>query len=510
MANELRIDYTAAMTMTARIRNVAGQAWHVASAVFETYGASGHLASSYDISMTHKGNGRYVGDFPSGILATAGDYFAQFWDSTITDIPIGAQDLYVRAGVVYALSGLLGLHGAGAGHYLVTLTIRTTAGAALAGVRVWLSTDGNAENNVSGAKTTDDAGQATFYCDYTTYYIHCHRTGYTFASASFTAASGSVSFTKDIATAASSGSANDYATAFLVRMIAQVRKWANEPVINSKYSDDWLIERAENIHALVLAEKSRPQQDPVVALVEIAVVSGTNDYVLPACFGPIQAVYYASGYGTKIFYRRGSSYNISGKGVLVEGNLLRLQDTTLVEDQTITVEAWPLGTARLHCGTCTVNAAGDEVTLGATPYKGTLDMAVNAYLGSMLRVFNVTGSASTGNCIQERKITAYNYSTRVATLAAALSPIPAAGAGGYIYYEIAPQIPIGLDAIIAPKIAWEILNAEGVPKKAAGCLAVYKENLRHLRLAAFASQLPSAGLVDADSYQNQAFGGNTW
>ena len=41
MANELRIDYTAAMTMTARIRNVAGQAWHVASAVFETYGANG-------------------------------------------------------------------------------------------------------------------------------------------------------------------------------------------------------------------------------------------------------------------------------------------------------------------------------------------------------------------------------------------------------------------------------------------------------------------------------------
>jgi hypothetical protein len=67
-----------------------------------------------------------------------------------------------------------------------------------------------------------------------------------------------------------------------------------------------------------------------------------------------------------------------------------------------------------------------------------------------------------------------------------------------------------MDAIIAPRIAWEMLNAEGVPKKAAGCLMIYQQNMRHLRLSAFASQLQSAGLADADTYQNRAFEGNAY
>lgn len=498
--------YTIGQTVTARVRNASGQYWHVATSAFEAYAAGGHAASSYDVTMTGSGAG-FTGTFPTGIT-TAGDYNVEYWDSTITDTPVGYQDVYVRAGTAYNFSGLIGLGSSGAGNYAVALTIRTAAGVALAGARVWLSTDGVSSNNVSGSKTTDNAGLVTFYCDYTTYYVHCHLAGYTFAAASFTAAAGSVTFTKDIATAIVTGSASDYATAFLVRYLALVQKKANEPTINKKFSDDYLIERAEEVFALVLGEKQRQEQDPIVATIEITVVDGQNDYVLPACFGPIQAVYYDSGQGTKWFYRRGSSYNPCGQGVWVEGNLLRLQDSLIAYGETITVEAWPTGTARLHCGVCTINADGDEVTLGATPYLGTLDKSINAYLGSILRIINVTGTSPTGNCIQQCKITSYNWSTRVATLAAALSPIPAAGAGGYIYYEIAPQIPITLDAIIGYKVAADLLSGEGLPKKADGCLRVYQANLRHLRLSAFASQLPSAGLSDADTFQNAAYGGN--
>ncbi|MFH0981807.1 MAG: hypothetical protein V2A79_09740 [Planctomycetota bacterium] len=509
--NELKLDYTAGQTVTARVRNAAGQAFHIAGGAFETYGAGGHAAGSYDVAMTDSGNGAYRGTFPAAVTALAAnaDYYVQFWDSTITTSAVGRQEIFVRNGSVYGLADVIGLHGAGPGDYLVTLTIRTTAGAPLPGTRVWLSTDGDRENPVSGAKVTNDAGVVTFYCDYTTYYIHCHLVGHTFAAASFTAAAGSVAFTKDIGTAVTaSGSASDYATAFLIRMIGQVRKWANEPTINVLYSDDWIIERAENVYALVLGEKQRQESDPIVATIEISVASGTNDYVLPDCFGPVQAVYYNVGHGCKVFYHRGSSYNMKGKGVWVEGNLLRLQDSAIAYGETITVEAQPNGLARLHAGTCTLNAAGTLATLGATPYKGTLDLQVNAYLGSILRIIKVTGTSPTGNYIQQRKITAYNVETRAATLAAALNPVPAAGAGGYIFYEIAPQIPIGLDAIIAPRIAWEMLNSQGVTKKAQGCLAVYTQNLRHLRLSAFVSQLQRAGLTDADTIQNAAFEGN--
>lgn len=514
MANELKLDYTAGQTLTARVRNAAGQAYHIASATFETYGAGGHLAASYDIAMTDLGNGAYRGDFPAGLLA-AGDahYYLQFWDAAVTSSPVGRQDVYVRNSLARELADLVELNGlaAAAGDYAVTLTIRTTAGVALPGARIWLSTDGDRENPVTGIKITNDAGVVTFNVDYTTYYIHAHLVGYTFAAASFTAAAAALAFTKDIGTAVTvAGSASDYATAFLVRMIAQVRKWANEPTINAKYSDAWIIERAENVYALVLGEKQRQESDPLVATIEVTIVSGQNDYVIPACFSPIQAVYYNAGYGCKFFYRRGSSYNMQGKGVWVEGNLLRLQDATIAYGETITVESQPNGLARLHAGTCTLNAAGTIATLGATPYLGTLDLAINGYLGSILRIFKVTGTSPTGNYIQERKITAHDVTTRAATLAAALNPIPAAGAGGSIFYEIAPQLPIGLDAIIAPRIAWEILSAEGVPKKAAGCLAIYTQNLRHLRLSAFAHQLHHAGQADADTAQNGSYEGNPW
>jgi hypothetical protein len=94
---------------------------------------------------------------------------------------------------------------AGPGDYAVTLTIRTTGGSAVPGVRVWLNTSNDRTGNVAGTKVTNGSGQVTFNLEYTTYYMFCHLAGYTFASASFTAASGSVAFTKDIATATSAG-----------------------------------------------------------------------------------------------------------------------------------------------------------------------------------------------------------------------------------------------------------------------------------------------------------------
>jgi len=502
MANELKMDYLAGQTLTARVRNAAGQAYHIASATFETYGAGGHAASSYDIAMTDKGNGTYRGTFPAA-LTTDGDYFVLFWDSTITDTPVGSQSVYVRNSVPLGLSDLILVVGAGGGDHTVTLTIRTTAGAVLAGVRVWLSADGDRENPATAAKVTNDAGVVTFLCDYSVlYYIHCHLSGYSFASASFTPAAGSVAFTKDIGTSATaSGSASDYAESFLVKMIEQVRQWTGEPQINKKYSDAWIIERAENTYCLALGEKQRMEQDPIVARIPLT-LDGSELYVLPGTIGPIQAVYYAGEYGSKIFYKRSGSYCIEGKGVWVEGNMLKFQDGMLAIGESATVEAWPTGLARLHCGTCTINAAGDEVTFGATPYLGTLDRQISAYLGSVLRIFNVTGASPTGNYVQERVISAYAVTTRVATLELAFSPIPAAGAGGYIFYEIAPAIPIGLDSIIGLRVAWEINSVEGQVKKAQGCLTSYQQNLRHLRLNTFCSQLQTAGQLDADTFQS--------
>lgn len=506
MSNEMFLDYASGLTLTARIRSATGQAWHVATAAYEAYGAGGHVASSYDISMTDRSGGFYQGDAPAGLAD--GDHYVQFWDSTITDQPVGRQTLKKRNGVFIDVTTLLA-----GGDHAVTLTIRTTAGAVLSGVRVWLSTDGDRENPVCAAQTTNDAGQVTVYCDYgTTYYVHCRRTSYNFAFASFTPAAGSVSFTKDIASlAAISGSDSDYAGAFLVRCLAYIREWAREPATKALYTDDYLIRRSGNSYALALGEINRNLGDVLVARFQIT-LDGTGCYRLPSTFGPIETLYYEGDMGTRpLYWTRNSSYDCRGKGVWVEGNLVRYQSGSYEYGSTLTVEAWPTGTASLCCGTCTVDATGKIITLGATPYLGSLDQQINAYVGSVLRIIKVTGTSPTGNCIQEMPITAYSVLTRVLTLQAALDPIPAAGAGGFIFYEIAPIIPIVYDAVVAARVAWEVNLAEGQKAKAAAVKNIYDGNIRQLRLDAWNRQLQDAGMGESGTFQNERYSrGVTW
>jgi hypothetical protein len=504
MSAEFRVDgYVVSKTIKGCVLNRAGEWWYVAGATFETFGTAGRTLTDYQTAMTETAvgaSGSYRGDFPA---CDAGYYKRLYFDSAISSQAIAGDADYS-----FRWDGSAEVIEAGVGDYEVVLTIRTTGAVILPGARIWLSTDNDRENLAAGPYTTDDSGEVTFNCDYgTKYYIHCHLSGYNFASANFTPASGSVAFTKDIATSAvAAGSASDYADSLLVRMIEMVRKWSDEPKLNSKYTDTWCIERAENVYTLALGEKRRQEQDPIVATVAVQLSSGVYTYQLPACMGPVIAVYYTDAndqWGYKLFYNRFGSQNSYGKGVWVEGHTLHIQKGYSFNSQTLQVEFWPNGCARLHCGTCTLNADGDAATFGATPYLGVMDRSINAYAGSIFRVIKVTGSTVVGNVIQEVPISAFNAVTRVATLQQALDPIPTTDDGS-IFYEIAPQIPITLDSILGMRVAWEI-NAIEQPKKAAGCLAMYNSNLRHLRLDAYMSQVqsagdPNAGVMNTESY----------
>ena len=502
MGSEFRLDgHTVSKTITGVVINRAGQWLNIQSTpVFETFDET---LSHYETAMTETvvgHSGSYRGDFPT---IAAGSYKRVYWDSAITSQPIRADNYFS-----FQWDGTSEVTEDGVGDHTVTLTIRTTGSAAIAGARIWLSLDNDRENLSSGPQTTNDSGVVTFYCDYSTkYYIHGHLSGYSFNSANFTPASGSVAFTKDIAVSATaSGSATDYSEAMLVRMDDAFRKWTVEPKVNSLYDADYVIRRAENVYALVLGEKRRPEQDPIVATVEITITSGVETYILPSTLGPVVAVYgrdTTNDSGYKWFYSRFGTHSVYGKGIWVEGNMLKVQPGFDGIDEPIQVECWPNGCARLHCGTCTLNADGDEVTLGATPYLGTMDKSVNAYAGSICRVFNVTGSTVVGNVIQERVFNSFDAVTRVGTLVKAFDPIPTTDDGS-IFYEIAPQIPISLDSVLAMRIAWEV-NAITQPKKAAGCLAMYNSNMRHVRLEAYMSQVQSAGQANADHYGNPSY-----
>lgn len=73
MANEVKIVTDAGLTLYFHIRNAAGQVWYPAGQAFETYGAGGRDADDYDISLTDKCMGLYMGDFDTNIIAE-GEY----------------------------------------------------------------------------------------------------------------------------------------------------------------------------------------------------------------------------------------------------------------------------------------------------------------------------------------------------------------------------------------------------------------------------------------------------
>lgn len=393
----------------------------------------------------------------------------------------------------------------GPGDYSVTITIRTTGGTSVSGVSVWVNTSNDRSGSVVQAKTTDDSGQVSFNLNYTTYYVFCHLAGYTFAAASFTASAGNVTFTKDLATAVSSGSASYYNDSFLSRAITLARETMDEPTVSEKYSDTRLIEYIEQAAMLVFNEKSRNSKTPIVVKQSITIAADTTQYVLPHVMGEFLGLYNLSDTGTKVFYDGRSRYNPFGQKVWLEGQILNIQDSGLVGvGTTLTAEWKPNGIARLHNGTCTISSDGTEVTLGATPNAGTLDTHPHAYAGSVIRILGASGSTVTGNYVQEGQVVSYDHETRVATLDVALDPIPTTD-DGYIYYEIVPPIHKGMDLVIPLYAAYRIMAVEGNTKRANGILAAYRNELRNVRLNAYYSNLPEAPRVRQDNHDNRRY-----
>jgi len=393
----------------------------------------------------------------------------------------------------------------GPGDYAVTLTIRTTAGVPVSGVSVWLNTSNTRTDSVVQTRVTGDDGQVTFNLNYTKYYVFCHLAGYSFLAASFTAAAGSVAFTKDVAATTTSGSTTFYGDSFLSRAIVLARESLDEPVVSAKYDDDRIIEYLESAYTLVLNEKNRNTKTPAVVKQSITVASGVTEYALPHVMGTFYGLYNLSDSGMKVFYDGRSRFNPFGQNVWLEGQTLHIQSVeSLGLGTTLTAEWLPVGVARLHNGVCTISTDGTEITFGATPNDGELDTHVQAYAGSVIRILGADGTTVVGNYLQERNVKSYDHTTRCATLDVALDPIPTTD-DGYIYYEIAPAIHKGMDSVVALYAAYRIMTIEGNTKRAKGILDAYRQEIRNIRLTEYYSNLPEAPRARNDSANNRRY-----
>ncbi len=72
-ANEIRAFEAGASTCFAVVREIDGDVWQVAGQVFEAWGTGGRTAADYDIALTDKSGGMFVGNFDTNI--GAGQYY---------------------------------------------------------------------------------------------------------------------------------------------------------------------------------------------------------------------------------------------------------------------------------------------------------------------------------------------------------------------------------------------------------------------------------------------------
>ncbi|KKN54816.1 hypothetical protein LCGC14_0588700 [marine sediment metagenome] len=391
------------------------------------------------------------------------------------------------------------------GDFAITLTVRTTGSVPISGIAVWVNSTNDRSETVSGVKYTDTNGQVVFNLEYTTYYVFCRLSGYSFAASQFTASAGNVSFTLDIASTTVTGTASTYGDSFLSRNIVEVRDYLDEPTIKAKYDDNKIISVLEKAYIIVFNEINRNSKTPAVVKLPIDVAQNTLKYVLPHTLGSLYAVYNQDETGGKVFYDSRGRYNSAGRGMWMEGQTLNLQTTEMYGiGLTLIAEYIPNGVARLHNGVCTISADGLTVTFGATPNAGVLDTHREAYAGGVFRHLLTEGTTVTGNFMQERNILRYDETAREAILDVALDPIPTTD-DGLIYYEIAPSIYKGMDTVVSLYAAYKICLTEGNRKRADGILTAYRNEIRNVRLTAYYTNMKDAPKLRSDSHENRRF-----
>lgn len=269
-------------------------------------------------------------------------------------------------------------------------------------------------------------------------------------------------------------------TGFLTRTISRIRLFTGEPSVNAKYSDAELIDLIESAWGVVIADELlRVSDHPVCAEATLSVAANTQKYILPPTMSEILMIGEQDS-TTKLFtsdHVPRSRFNPSGPGWALNGNVLEF--TPLPTNTVTLVIAYiPGGDVRLHHGTAQAAAAG-TITLATSPTVGAIDERPNAYVGCMVRLLDSSGGSATPLAIgEERIITAYNKSTKVATVSPNWTTTPA----GTLTYEVAPLLSSMADMVVACYVAQLIVGLEGNARRQATMEKEFQRMMRGLRL----------------------------
>ena len=272
------------------------------------------------------------------------------------------------------------------------------------------------------------------------------------------------------------------ATGFLTRSINRVRRYTDEPSTNAKWTDSDIIDEIESSWADTLSEINRLTTAPIVVRHDLNFQPSQNMYVLPPTVGRILQLAKINSTTGVIEWRLRprSRFNPSGPGIIIEGNVIRVEPNWTEGNETLRLVYMLSGDLRLHSGTAetiTNDSTNHNcaVVLAETVTVGERDVRANAYAGCILRVL----TATTNDYGQERIITSYDHTTRTATLEPEYADVP----GGTVTYEVVPMV-IGksFDKVCSLDVAATILGIEGDQARAASVEKQFARKMRQIRL----------------------------
>jgi len=288
----------------------------------------------------------------------------------------------------------------------------------------------------------------------------------------------------DDATESSTPDGSGLTNGFLYRGLNLLREVLDEPDVLSKYSDNRLLGFLEEAYAEVLGEYNRLSPNPLTTRYDLTLANTDEEqyYALPPTMGLILAIQlYDSDLNLKGHLLPRSLTNPSGPNYRVDGHTLWTRENVFNDGDIIRFYFVTSGSPRLHDGTA-ADISASTITLTSTPVRGTLDMRPNAYAGSLVRILG----ADTNYVMQERYISAYDATTRIATVKPDFSPLP----GGTVVYEIGPLLGAVFDQAMTFRAGMSLCALEGISStRRKAVFDEYQRRLRSIRLDASQSDL---------------------
>lgn len=285
---------------------------------------------------------------------------------------------------------------------------------------------------------------------------------------------------------------------FLSDVVSLIRQATDEPSASAKYTDSNLVELIQVGMDTVLTDIHINTDHPITVRYNVTLVDGTQDYVLPPNVGELLQIAKINSTTGLPEYEvwPGSYMNPGGQGWKLEGNTLRLLrdwDST----DTLQLLYIPNSEPLMHYGTPEAVTAS-TITLMAIPTDGTLGKRPNEYVGMLVRMLTSTTFVQ-----EERLITAYDVTTRIATINKAWDTTPV----GTMTYEVVPVYSRMIKHLVALRASIDLLSQEGNSQRMATLNQNYLIKMSALRRQISKKEGRFPHHFDGDTWDNENRGG---